>query len=111
MSEERSDDGQTDSPAVRERAAWLSDALLSIFILLSVLTTHRFFSPKGKLTGVTVTPTSAGYIIPTQIKGSSDICITGCFHWSTPRLFHAASRVTKISRLLQWAFRVLLCPR
>lgn len=38
MSEERCDDGQTDSPAFRERAR-LSGALSSIFILLlSVLT-------------------------------------------------------------------------
>lgn len=58
-----------------------------------------------------VTPTSEDYLIPTKIKGSHDIWITGRFDWSTPCLVHSLSWGTKHSRFLEWIFRALLCYR
>lgn len=96
-----------DSPALRERAAWLSGALLSIFI--PVLTIPSLQRAGWLKWGVTAT--SEDYIIPTKIKGSSDIWIAGRFDWSTPCLFHSMSGVSKQSRFLEWVFRELLCHR
>lgn len=105
----RHDDGQTDELSCLTWKSSLAFRCPFKYLYPSVLTIPSLQRAGWLKWGVTAT--SEDYIIPTKIKGSSDIWITGRFDWSTPCLFHSRSGVSKHSRFLGWVFRELLCHR